>query len=325
MQRRALGRSGLDVSVLCLGTMTFGWSADEATSFRIMSEALERGINFFDTADIYSRWSTSSYAGKTEEIMGRWLEEDRSRRDKIVLATKVRGQMSDDESDQGLSRAHIHKSIESSLRRLKTDRIDLYQAHWFDETVQQEETLQTFEELIKSGKVRAIGCSNYSNAQLHEALEISAKHGLHRYESVQPQYSLLERGGFEREVRATCIREQIAVIPYSPLAGGFLTGKYTRGGAAPAGSRGEHSRKIAGYMADPRSFDLLDRLSAMAHAKHATAAQVALAWVLASPAVTSAIVGANTVEQLRDVLGAADLTIHTDDYSILENLTVHAA
>lgn len=325
MQRRALGRSGLDVSVLCLGTMTFGWSTDEETSFRIMSEALDRGINFFDTADIYSRWSPNSYAGKTEEILGRWFDEDRSRRDKIVLATKVRGQMSDDESDQGLSRAHIEKSINDSLRRLRTDRIDLYQSHWFDESAQQDETLRAYEDLIKSGKVRAIGCSNYTDAQLHESLEISKRLGVHRYESVQPHYNLLERAAFERDVRATCLRENIGVIPYSPLAGGFLTGKYARGAAAPSGSRGEHSRRIAAYMADPRCFDLLDRLSAMAHAKHATVAQIALAWILNSPAITSAIIGANTVEQLRDALPAAEITLHTDDYSILDNLSCHTA
>lgn len=326
MQRRALGRSGLDVSVLCLGTMTFGWSTDEATSFRIMSEALDRGINFFDTADIYSRWSPNSHAGKTEEIMGRWFAEDRTRRDKIVLATKVRGQMSDDESDQGLSRAHIEKSIEDSLRRLQTDRIDLYQSHWFDDAMSsQEETLRAYEDLIKSGKVRAIGCSNYTDAQLHASLEMSKKLGVHRYESVQPHYNLLERAGFERDVRATCLRENIGVIPYSPLAGGFLTGKYARGAAAPTGSRGEHSRRIANYMADPRSFDLLDRLSAMAHARHATVTQIALAWVLESPAITSAIIGANTVEQLRDALPAAELQIHTDEYNILENLSQHTA
>jgi len=323
MQQRALGRSGLSVSILCLGTMTFGWSTDEETSFRIMSEALERGVNFFDTADIYSRWSESSYAGKTEEIMGRWFQQDRSRRDKLVLATKVRGQMSDDESDQGLSRRHIERSIEGSLRRLQTDRLDLYQSHWFDEAVQQEETLRAYEDLIKAGKVRAIGCSNYSDAQLRESLEVSAKLGVHRYESVQPHYNLVERRGFEREVRATCLREGIGVIPYSPLAGGFLTGKYQRRAAPPPGSRGEHSKRITGYMEDARNYDLLDRLGALAHARHATVTQLALAWLLASPAITSAIIGANTVEQLRDALGAADLHLGTEDYSVLDNLSCH--
>ncbi len=318
MRRRPLGRSGLEVSVLCLGTMTFGWTADERTSFAIMSEALDRGIDFFDTADIYSRWSPSSWPGRTEEILGRWLAEDRSRRDRVVLATKVRGPMSEDPNDQGLSRRHVEKSIDDSLRRLQTDRVDLYQAHWFDPEVGQEETLRAFEDLIRAGKVRAIGCSNYDDAQLHEALEISRREGLHRYESVQPHYNLVERAGFERAVRAICLREQIGVIPYSPLAGGFLTGKYKRGGAAPTGSRGEHSRRISGYMADDRAFDLLDRLDHVAHKLQATTAQVALAWLLEAPAVTSAIVGANTIEQLRECLAAADLALGTEDFAVLD-------
>jgi len=323
MEHRPLGRSGLNVSVLCLGTMTFGWTADEATSFRIMSEALARGIDFFDTADIYSRWSSSSYSGKTEEIIGRWLAEDRSRRDHIVLATKVRGEMSKDPTDQGLSRRHIEKSIENSLRRLQTDRIDLYQSHWFDDAVGQDETLRAYEDLMRAGKVRAIGCSNFDDAQLEESLATSAQLGIHRYESVQPHYNLLERAGFERKVRARCLHEGIGCIPYSPLAGGFLTGKYTRGGEAPAGSRGESSGRIAAYMAEPRSFDLTERLALMAHGHHSTPARVALAWLLQAPAVTSAIVGANTVDQLVDAIGAAELHLGTDEFAILDNLSAH--
>ncbi len=323
MQHRALGRTGIDVSVLCLGTMTFGWTAAEEPSFRIMSAALDGGIDFFDTADIYSRWSSDSYAGKTEEIVGRWLAEDRSRRDKIVLATKVRGQMSDDESDQGLSRAHILKSIEGSLRRLQTDRIDLYQSHWFDESVKQEETLRVYEELIQSGKVRALGNSNFSNAQLRESLDVARALGVHRYECVQPHYNLVERGGFEREVRATCLAESIGVIPYSPLAGGFLTGKYHRGSAAPPGSRGEGSRRIAGYMADARNFDLLERIAALAAQKGASVTRVALSWVMNAPAITSAIVGANTVEQLHDALGAADVSLTAEERAELDRLSSH--
>lgn len=318
MQRRPLGRSGLEVSVLCLGTMTFGWTADEETSFRIMSEALDRGIDFFDTADIYSRWSPSSWPGRTEEIMGRWFAQDPSRRDRIVLATKVRGPMSEDPKDQGLSRRHVEKSIDDSLRRLQTDRIDLYQAHWFDPEVAQEETLRAFEDMIRAGKVRALGCSNYDEAQLSDALAIAKREGLHRYECVQPHYNLVERAAFERAVRAICLREQIGVIPYSPLGGGFLSGKYKRGSSAPTGSRGEHSRRIAGYMADDRAFDLVDRLDHVAHKLHATTAQVALAWLLCAPAVTSAIIGANTLEQLGECLGAADLVLGTEDFAVLD-------
>ena len=328
MQRRPLGQSGIDVSTLCLGTMTFGWTADEKVSFRIMSEALDRGITFFDTADIYSRWSSDSYGGKTEEIVGRWLAEDRSRRDRIVLATKVRGAMSDDPNDQGLSRRWIDTSIANSLTRLQTDRVDLYQSHWFDDAVKQDETLRAYEDLIKSGRVRAIGCSNYNDAQLRESLEISktlSKSASHRYESVQPHYNLVERSGFEREVRETCERESIGVIPYSPLAGGFLTGKYRRGDAAPAGSRGEGSRRIAGYMADAKNFELIERLAAVAKNKGATTTQVALSWVMNAPGVTSAIIGANTVEQLRDALHAVDVRLNADERKDLDRLSAHTA
>jgi 1-deoxyxylulose-5-phosphate synthase len=321
MQRRPLGRSGLDVSVLCLGTMTFGWSTDEAESFRIMSAALDAGVDFFDTADIYSRWSSNSYGGKTEEIMGRWFAEDRSRRDKLVLATKVRGQMTDNPDDQGLSRRWIMSSIENSLRRLQTDRIDLYQSHWWDENAKQDETLRAYEDLIRSGKVRAIGCSNFNDTQLRESLEIAKTLGTHRYESVQPHYNLVERAGFEREVQKTCLKENIGVIPYSPLAGGFLTGKYQRGASAPAGSRGEGSRRIAGYMAEGRNFDLLDRMAAMAKEKLATTTQIALAWVMHAPAITSAIIGANTVDQLNDALGAAYVELTPAERAELDNLS----
>lgn len=321
MQRRALGRSGLEVSVLCLGTMTFGWSTEEAESFRIMSAALDGGIDFFDTADIYSRWSSNSYGGKTEEIMGRWFAADRSRREKVILATKVRGQMSDNEADQGLSRRWIEKSIDDSLRRLQTDRIDLYQSHWFDDAVKQDETLRAYEDLIRAGKVRAIGCSNYNDAQLRESLEVACALGTHRYESVQPHYNLVERAGFEREVQKTCLRESIGVIPYSPLAGGFLTGKYQRGAPAPAGTRGEGSRRIAGYMADARNFDLLDRIGELAREKLATPTQISLAWVIHAPAITSAIIGANTVDQLNDALGASYVELTAKEREELDRLS----
>jgi 1-deoxyxylulose-5-phosphate synthase len=309
MRKRPLGRTGLDVSVLCLGTMTFGWSAEEDASFAIMSESLERGINFFDTADIYSRWSPKSYGGKTEEIMGRWFAQDRSRRDKVILATKVRGPMSDKPEDQGLSRRHIVASIENSLKRLQTDHVELYQSHWIDNDTPHEETLRAYEELIKSGKVRAIGCSNFSTPQLDDAQSTALRLGLPRYETLQPEYSLVVRSSFERELQARCIRESIGVIPYSPLAGGFLTGKYRRGQSAPAGTRGESSGKIAGYIAAERNFDLLDKLEAIARERATTIAAIALSWVIDAPSITSAIVGANTVGQLTESLAAESIQL----------------
>lgn len=321
MRKRSLGQTGLDVSVLCLGTMTFGWSAEEVASFAIMTEALERGINFFDTADIYSRWSPKSYGGKTEEMMGRWFAQDRSRRDKVILATKVRGPMSDKPEDQGLKRGHIVASIENSLKRLQTDHVELYQSHWADQDTPQEVTLRAYDDLIKSGKVGAIGCSNFTTPQLDEALTTSQRLGLARYESLQPEYSLMVRANFESELQARCIRDSIGVIPYSPLAGGFLTGKYRRGQSAPAGSRGEGSGKIAQYMAVERNFDLLDKLESIARDRSATVAAIALSWVVDAPSVTSAIVGANTVAQLTESIAAESLQLSASERAALDDLS----
>lgn len=313
MRTRPLGRSGLDVPVLCLGTMTFGWSADEPTSHAVMSAALDRGITFFDTADIYSRWSSRSHAGKSEEIIGRWFAADPSRRDRVTLATKVRGQMSDDPRDQGLSREHITRSVEGSLRRLKTDRVELYQSHWWDGDVAQEESLRAYEDLVRAGKVRAIGCSNFTAEQVSEGLLVSAAQGLHRYETLQPHYNLVHRAEFEASLAGLARREGLGVIPYSPLAGGFLTGKYRRGEGAPQGSRGADSGRIQGYMRDPKSYDTLDALAAIARERGTTVAAVALSWVIDAPSITSAIIGANSVEQLVDLLPAAELVLTADE------------
>lgn len=318
MRTRPLGRTGMDVPVLCLGTMTFGWSADEPASHAVMSAALDQGVTFFDTADIYSMWAPGSHAGKTEEIIGRWFAADRSRRDRVTLATKVRGPMTADPGDQGLSRAHIVRSIEGSLRRLQTDRVELYQSHWWDADTAQEETLRAYEELVRSGKVHVIGCSNFGAAQIEEALALSASHGLPRYETLQPHYNLVHRGEFESSVRAVAEREALGVIPYSPLAGGFLTGKYRRGAGAPAGSRGADSGRIRGLMSDPKNYDLLDTLAAVADERGTTVAVVALSWVVDAPAITSAIIGANSVAQLDELLPAAALTLMAGERARIE-------
>jgi aryl-alcohol dehydrogenase-like predicted oxidoreductase len=321
MRYRNLGRTGMKVSVLCLGTMTFGWSADEAAAFEIMSEALEQGVNFFDTADIYSRWAASSYAGKTEEIIGRWLAEDRGRRDRIVLATKVRGSMSDERNDQGLSRRHIVSAVEGSLRRLQTDYIDLYQSHSPDDEAAQEETLRAYDDLIRAGKVRVVGCSNFPAWLLVESLWVADRRGLARYETLQPHYNLVHREEFERELRDVCLKYGLGVIPYSPLAGGFLTGKYRRGQAAPAGSRGESSGTIKRYMERDRNYDLIEKLEELARARDATIPQLALAWLVDAAGVTAPIVGANSVEQLREALPAASITLSALERSALDELS----
>ena len=313
MRVRPLGETSMDVSALCLGTMTFGWTADEAASFAIMSEAIEHGVNLFDTADIYSRWSPSSYPGKTEEIIGRWLAEDLGRRGRVYLATKVRGPMSERPEDQGLGRRHLVSAVEGSLRRLRTDHLDLYQAHWFDEQTAQEETLRALDDLTRSGKVRAIGCSNFTAAQLGAALAASDRDGFARYETLQPHYNLVHREEYERELAPLCVTRGLGVLPYSPLAGGFLTGKYRPGGGAPRGSRGEHSQRIAQYVADPRCHAAVERLGAIARERGVAVSAVALAWVIDAPAVASAIVGANSVGQLRESLPAGDLVLSADE------------
>ncbi|HEX6291739.1 MAG TPA: aldo/keto reductase [Herpetosiphonaceae bacterium] len=319
MRYRNLGRTGLKVSEVCLGTMTFGWTADEAVSRAIMSAARDAGINFFDTADMYSRWSASSYAGKTEEIIGRWLKEQP--RDQVIVATKVRGAMGDGPNDQGLSRKHIKDAIDGSLRRLQTEYIDLYQTHWPDLETPLEETLRALDDLVRDGKIRYIGCSNSPAWYTTKALWVSDKHNLVRYETLQPHYNLAHRGEFERELLALCRDQGLGVIPYSPLAGGFLTGKYRRGQPAPEGSRGEQSQQIKRYMQHERSFDLIEKLDQIGRAHGKTVPQVAIAWLIDAPAVTSPIIGANTVAQLYDTLGAVGFTLSADERAQLDELS----
>lgn len=311
MRYRKLGRTGLKVSELCLGTMTFGWTADEATSRAIMDHALEAGVNFFDTADIYSRWSKDSYAGKTEEIMGRWLKD--KPRDQLVIATKVRGPMGDGPNDSGLSRKHIMDAVDASLRRLQTDYIDLYQTHSPDLETPLEETLETLTDLVRVGKVRYIGASNHPAWYLTKALWISDKYSLSRYETLQPHYNLVKRDEFERELRDLCHDQDIGVIPYSPLAGGFLTGKYRRGQDAPKGSRGEENAQIKRYMENTRNWDLLDKLHEIAERHGKSVAQVSLAWLRDESPVTAPIVGANSVEQLKGSLGVVDWCLSDEE------------
>jgi aryl-alcohol dehydrogenase-like predicted oxidoreductase len=311
MRYRNLGRTGLKVSELCLGTMTFGWTAGEPTSHAIMDHAREAGINFIDTADIYSRWSDKSYAGKTEEIIGRWLKD--KPRDQIVLATKVRGPMGDGPNDSGLSRKHIMDSIDASLRRLGTDYVDLYQTHFPDLETPLEETLGALDDLVHAGKVRYIGCSNHPAWYATKALWLSDKRGLARYDSVQPHYNLVHRDEFERELKSLCLDQGLGVIPYSPLAGGFLTGKYRRGQRAPENSRGSESGQIKKYMENERNFDLIDKLDEIGKAHGKTIAQVALVWLIDEPAVTAPIVGANTLEQLQDTLGVVGFDLSDEE------------
>jgi aryl-alcohol dehydrogenase-like predicted oxidoreductase len=313
MNYRRLGRTGLKVSELCLGTMQFGWTADEQSAFAVMDAFVEGGGSFIDTADIYSSWAKDNPGGVSEQIIGRWMKA-RGNRDRIVLTTKVRGRMWDGPDGEGLGRAHLIRACEDSLRRLGADWIDLYQPHWFDADTPIEETLRALDDLVRAGKVRAIGCSNHPAWRLCKALWTSDKLGLVRYESLQPHYNLAHRAEFERELKPLCEEEGLGVMPYSPLAGGFLTGKYHRDGV-PLSARADGVRKR--YFSE-RGFAILEALERVARARGLTPAQTALAWLLTQPVVTAPIIGANTVEQLTESLGAADVRLAPEEMAALD-------
>jgi aryl-alcohol dehydrogenase-like predicted oxidoreductase len=318
MEYRRLGRTGLKVSTICLGTMQFGWTTDEPTAHRIMSRSIELGINFFDTADVYSRWAEGNPGGVSETHIGNWLRSGAVRREDVIIATKVRGKMGEGPNDQGLSRGHILNAVEASLRRLQTDTIDLYQTHWPDDETPLDETLRALDDLVRSGKVRTIGCSNYPAWLLTKALWISDVRGLARYDSVQPHYSLVHRAEFERELQAVCLDQGVGVIPYSPLGGGFLTGKYRRDTALPESARAQGVQRR--YM-NERGFTAIDTLEEVGRAHEATIAQTAIAWCLANPAVTSAIIGANSIEQLEDTIRGAEVVLTVEEKDALDATT----
>lgn len=317
MEYRNLGRTGLKVSTLCMGTMQFGWSVDEAETHRILSGTLDSGINFIDTADIYSRWVDGNPGGVAEENIGRWMKQAKVPRDRLVIATKVRGVMGDGPNDEGLSRVHIMGAMEASLRRLQTDYIDLYQTHWPDNDTPIEETLRAMDDLVRQGKVRYVGASNYKAWELMQALWASDQHALVRYDSLQPHYNLIHREEFERELRAVCETYGIGVIPYSPLAGGFLTGKYRRDTPLPDSRRAEGRQK---YLTE-QNFVVLDKLDEIANVHDATVTQVALAWLLADPVITSPIIGATSMEQLKENLGSLDVELTAEEKRGLDEIT----
>jgi len=318
MEYRKLGRTGLKVSELCLGTMQFGWSADEATSFAVMDAFVSAGGNFIDTADVYSRWAAGNPGGVSEQIIGRWMKA-RGNRGAIVLATKARGRMWDGPNGEGLSRLHLIRACEDSLRRLDTDTIDLYQTHFFDAETPIDETLRALDDVVRAGKVRYVGCSNYPAWRLAKALWASDRLSLARYDSLQPHYNLANRAEFERELKPLCEEEGVGVIPYSPLAGGFLTGKYRRERVSlPASTRAEGIEKR--YLND-RGFAILDKLDEVARTRSLSVAQTALAWLLTQPVITAPIVGANSVEQLAESLGAAGVRLSAEEMDTLNTVS----
>ncbi len=316
-----LGESGLKVSNLCLGTMTFGEAdeksfmhkvgCDEATSFAIMNRSLDAGINFFDTADVYGQ------DGLTERVIGNWFEQDK-RRDEVVLATKFRFRMGHGPNSTGASRLRIMKTVEDSLRRLKTDRIDLYQIHMQDIDTPEDETLRALDDLVRQGKVLYLGASNYTAYRLMESLGISEMQGLERFIAIQMQYSLVTRD-IEREHVPICERYNLGIIPWSPLAGGFLTGKYSKGQTSPDGARFEQWQERYNRINNDRNWRIIDAVREVAAEQEATPAQVALAWLLHKPAVTSVIFGARSLEQLEDNLKAGDLELSDETMKRLDD------
>jgi aryl-alcohol dehydrogenase-like predicted oxidoreductase len=312
MEYRYLGKSGIKVSPLCLGSMQFGWTADEASSYLVLNGAHDAGINFIDTADVYSRWAKDNPGGVSERIIGQWLHQANIPRDQIVLATKVRGRTGEGPNDEGLSRAHILAAVEGSLRRLQTDYIDVYQAHFFDENVSIEETLAAFDHLIRQGKVRYIGCSNYPAWRLMQALWVSDKLELARYASLQPHYNLIHRPEFEVELADICRTYGLGVIPYSPLAGGFLTGKYHKD-TPDAGSQ----RNVSRHFSD-KNWATLQEIEKIGQESGWSVSQISLAWLLNQPVITSPIIGPRNPDQLADNLGALDVKLSKEQVSHLD-------
>jgi len=308
MEKRRLGRSDLTVAPLCLGGNVFGWTADEEMSFRLLDGFVDAGFNFIDTADVYSKWAPGHHGGESETIIGDWLKR-RGKRDDVVIATKVGSEMGP--RKKGLGKAYIARAAEESLRRLGTDYIDLYQSHRDDPDTPIEETLEAYGALIRAGKVRAIGASNFTPGRLAASLEASARHGLPRYETLQPEYNLMVRD-FEQELAPLCARHGVGVIPYYGLASGFLTGKYRSKADLKQSQRGED---VAAYL-NARGFAVLDALDAVAGRRGATPAQVALAWLMTK--VAAPIASATSLKQLGDLVASARLKLDASDLARLE-------
>ncbi len=312
MYYRKLGRTGLKVSTLCLGTMQWGWTADEATSFAIMDAFVQAGGNFLDTADIYSNWAPDNPGGVSEEVIGRWLKA-RGNRQQIVVATKARARMWPGPNGEGLSRGHLIRACEDSLRRLQTDYIDLYQAHSFDGETPIEETMAALDTLVQQGKVRYVGCSNYPAWRLVQALWASDKQHTVRYDSLQPHYNLAHRKEFEQELKEVVTQYGIGVIPYSPLAGGFLTGKYKEGDqTTSARASGVQQRYF-----NNAGWRVIEAVRQVATESNSVPTAVALAWLLAQPFMTAPIIGANSIQQLQESLAAIDLQLAPDQLTAL--------
>lgn len=312
MEKRKLGRSGLEIAPLVFGGNVFGWTADEATSFTMLDRFTDAGLDAIDTADAYSRWVPGHVGGESETIIGKWLAADASRRGRITLITKVGVDLGPDK--KGLSARRIVTAVEDSLRRLQTDYIDLYLSHYPDPDTPIEETLGAYDTLLRQGKVRAIGCSNYDNAQLRAALDAAHAGKLPRYAVLQPEYNLLDRAGFESSLRDLCIAEDLGVITYYSLASGFLSGKYRSAADLGKSARGSRVEK---YL-NPRGMRVLAALDAVAAETGAKPAEVALAWLIAQRGVTAPIASATSVGQVDSLVRSVSLSLSVQQLALLD-------
>lgn len=297
-----------------LGGNVFGWTADEKTSFAVLDAFVDAGFDFVDTADVYSHWAPGHKGGESETVIGKWFKQS-GKRGKIILATKVGGQMGTDTTRKGLKKAYILREVEESLQRLQTDHIDLYQTHFDDLETPVEEPLEAYAELIKAGKVRVIGASNFTSARLEAALKASDAHGYPRYQSLQPHYNLMEREGFEKELGPLCAQEGLGVVPYFALAAGFLTGKYRSEADQKKSQRGD--RVVKTYL-NARGKKILAALDSVSARLKATPAQVSLAWLMARPTITAPIASATSVEQVHDLVAAVKLKLDRDAIAELD-------
>ncbi len=305
MQTRRMGRTGLYVTPICFGGNVLGWTTDQQRSYDVLDTFVAGGGNFIDSADVYSRWAPGHVGGESERILGDWMQA-RNNRSSLIIATKVGMRMDDGPNGEGLSRYRIIKHVEDSLKRLKTDYIDLYQSHADDLNTPLDETLRAYDDLISSGKVRYIGASNFAAWRLTKALWVSERHNLARYECVQPRYNLVMRADYERELEPMCISEGVGVITYSSLASGFFSGKYRAGQALPTSPRAGGVQ--ANYM-NERGFKILAAVDAVAKELNTTSGQVALAWIMARPGITAAIASGTTVDQVKDLTASAELVL----------------
>jgi len=310
MKKRKLGKTGLETAPLVVGGNVFGWTIDQATSFTLLDAFVAAGFNSIDTADVYSKWVPGHAGGESEIIIGEWMKQ-RGNRNKIIVATKVGMDMGD--GKKGLAKSYVLRSADDSLRRLQTDYIDLYQSHIDDPDTPLEETLEAFGELIKQGKVRAIGASNHKAQRLAAALDASKKSGLPAYQTLQPNYNLIERAEYESQLEPLCVKEGLGVINYFPLAGGFLSGKYRTEADAAGKAR---ARNVTKHL-NERGFKILDALDEVAKKYDATPARVSLAWLMARPSITAPIVSATNLEQLRDLISSVELTLDGESVEFL--------